>query len=338
MKTQAIGPLMIDIQGTELNELDRERLHHPLVGGLILFSRNYQDVAQLQTLVASIRKVRSPLLIAVDHEGGRVQRFRDGFSRLPPMSVLGTLWDESPKTAIALAEETGFVLAAELRACDIDLSFTPVLDLNYGHSSVIGNRAFHRDPRAVIELAGALIKGMAGAGMASCGKHFPGHGFVEADSHVAIPVDNRDMIAIAEGMEPFKHLPLAGVMPAHVIYPQVDGSPAGFSRKWLDILRQGLGFSGVIFSDDLSMEGASVAGGIIERADAALAAGCDMLLVCNAPESVDKVLTHYTGRMEPLVSERISNLIPKHPGMDIKALKRHQRYLAAAKSLAELVV
>lgn len=338
MKSQALGPLMIDIAGTRLTELDRERLRHPLVGGLILFSRNYVDVAQLQALVASVREVRDPLLIAVDHEGGRVQRFREGFSRLPPMSLLGTLWDDAPAVAVSLAEETGYVLAAELRACDIDLSFTPVLDLNYGRSSVIGNRSFHANPEAVIELAGALIKGLHSVGMAACGKHFPGHGWVEADSHVSIPVDDRPLELIAEGMEPFKRLSLDAVMPAHVIYPQVDGLPAGFSRKWMDILRGGVGFGGVIFSDDLSMEGASVAGGIIERVEAAVAAGVDMLLVCNAPESVDQLLTHYTIPVEVSVSDRLAALLPRKKALAIEALKRNKRYLAASKNLAEMVV
>lgn len=338
MTSQALGPLMIDIQGTTLTPLDKERLSHPLVGGLILFSRNFVDIPQLKALIADVRKVRDPLLIAVDHEGGRVQRFREGFSRLPPMALLGTLWDDSPSVALSLAEETGYVLAAELRACGIDLSFTPVLDLNYGRSSVIGNRAFHAKPAAVIALAGALIKGMHSVGMAACGKHFPGHGWVEADSHVAIPMDDRPLEAIAEGMEPFKYLPLDAVMPAHVIYPHVDSLPAGFSRRWMEILRGGLGFEGLIFSDDLSMEGASVAGGILARVEAAVAAGVDMLLVCNSPGSVDELLTHYTGQPDPALSERIMALLPTKRGASISTLKQTKRYQQASKNLAELVI
>ena len=262
--------LMIDIVGSELSSLDRERLNHPLVGGVILFTRNFSSPNQLKRLCAELHALRTPrLLLAVDHEGGRVQRFRSGFTRLPAMRRCGELWEKDRAAALAAARAIGFVLAAELRAQGIDLSFTPVLDLDYGSSEVIGDRAFHRDPLIVAELADALIEGLRQAGMAACGKHFPGHGYVTADSHVAIPVDQRSRAGLADDMQPYRSLRLDAVMPAHVIYPQIDGRPAGFSPVWLKILREEFNFDGVIFSDDLSMQGASVAGGIVERAQAA---------------------------------------------------------------------
>jgi hypothetical protein len=230
-----LGPLMLDVAGTELTDDDRRRLAHPLVGGVILFSRNYRDPAQLAALTAEIHALKSaPLLIGVDHEGGRVQRFREGFTRLPPMRAFGEIWNDHPQRARELARETGYVLASELRAHGVDFSFAPVLDLDYGASSVIGDRSFHADPHAVFQLGQAVMLGMKDAGMAACGKHFPGHGFVKADSHVAIPVDERTLadITIAD-LVPFRLMieaGLAAVMPAHVIYPQVDEQPAGFSR------------------------------------------------------------------------------------------------------------
>ncbi|MGE5027322.1 MAG: beta-N-acetylhexosaminidase [Betaproteobacteria bacterium] len=292
----ALGPVMLDVLGTELTDEERKRLKHPLVGGVILFSRNYVSQAQLSRLTAEIHALRNPhLLIAVDHEGGRVQRFRDGFTRLPPMRELGMIWDEHPGRARTLAHQAGWVLAAELRASGVDFSFTPVLDIDYGASGVIGDRAFHRDPQAIAELAHGLMLGLKQGGMAAVGKHFPGHGFVRADSHLEIPVDERDYADIEmDDLIPFKQMidfGIAGMMPAHVIYPKVDQRPAGFSSVWLkEILRGELGFDGVIFSDDLSMEGASVAGGVVQRAEAALHAGCDMVLVCNKPQSADELL------------------------------------------------
>lgn len=289
-----LGPLMIDMAGLQLSALEREQLRHPLVGGLILFARNFQDIQQLTCLCAEVHALREPpLAIAVDHEGGRVQRFREGFTRLPAMRLLGQQWDENPVEACKTAHEIAYLLAAELRSCGVDLSFTPVLDLDYGHSSVIGDRAFHSDPQAVHELAQAFIKGLHAAGMIACGKHFPGHGHVAADSHVAIPVDTRSLAELAADMQPYRDLALDGVMPAHVIYSQVDTQPAGFSKLWLNKLRQEFAFDGVIFSDDLSMEGASVAGDVVARAEAAWAAGCDMLLLCNAPDSVVDVLQRW---------------------------------------------
>lgn len=295
------APLIIDIAGTELTPADRMRLAHPLVGGMILFARNWQDRGQLLALTADIKAVRSDLLICVDHEGGRVQRFRtDGFTHLPPMRALGQMWMDDGQgakrregsgalRAMDAATAAGYVLASELRACGVDFSFTPVLDLDWGESGVIGDRSFHRDPRVVTALAKSLVHGLLQAGMAHCGKHFPGHGFVQADSHTDIPVDRRGLQAIlADDAAPYPWLAsvLTSVMPAHVIYPKVDKRPAGFSAKWLqDILRGRLRFDGAIFSDDLSMQAArQLDGQTLDFTDAAieaLNAGCDMALLCN---------------------------------------------------------
>jgi beta-N-acetylhexosaminidase len=289
------GPVMLDVEGATLNDDDVRRLSHPLTGGVILFARHFQSRAQLVALTDAIRAVRDDLLIAVDHEGGRVQRFRtDGFTVLPAMRRLGELWDKDVLFATKIATATGFILAAELRACGIDLSFTPVLDLDYGQSEVIGDRAFHRDPRVVALLAKSLSHGLALAGMGNCGKHFPGHGFAAADSHVALPVDDRPLEAILrEDAAPYDWLgmSLASVIPAHVIYSQVDDKPAGFSRIWLqEILREKLRFTGAIFSDDLSMEAARAGGTLTDAARAALEAGCDMVLICNQPQAAEVVL------------------------------------------------
>ena len=287
------APVVLDIAGTTLSKHDRRRLKHPLTGGLILFARNWVDRAQLTDLCAEIKSVRPDVLICVDHEGGRVQRFRtDGFTHLPPMRALGELWMKDANSAMAAqdaASACGHVLAAELRACGVDLSFAPVLDLDHGSSGVIGDRAFHRDARVATMLAKAVAHGMLRAGMAHCGKHFPGHGFAAADSHVAVPVDGRSLKAIlADDAAPYGWLSstLTAVMPAHVVYPKVDARPAGFSRRWLqDVLRGQLGFTGAVFSDDLSMEGARhLDGGTLTYAEAAveaLEAGCDLVLLCN---------------------------------------------------------
>lgn len=281
-----LGPVMLDLAGLTLDATDREMLKHPAVGGVILFKRNYASPSQLDQLTADIHALRSPpLLIAVDHEGGRVQRFQDGFTRLPPMRAVGGVYDRDPGLAENLAGAIGVVLASELLGHGVDLSFAPVVDIDFGASEVIGDRAFHGTPQGVARLAASLVRGMARVGMGAVAKHFPGHGFVRADSHVAVPVDERPLAEIeANDLAPYRTLiaaGLAGVMPAHVIYPKVDSRPAGFSGVWLGrILRGELGFDGLIFSDDLSMEGASVAGGVVERGKAALDAGCDMILAC----------------------------------------------------------
>ncbi|MBV7539628.1 beta-N-acetylhexosaminidase [Acidovorax sp. sic0104] len=284
------APLILDVAGKELTDADRRRLAHPLTGGVILFSRNWEDRVQLLQLTSSIKAVRDDLLICVDHEGGRVQRFRtDGFTHVPPMRALGELWMKDALAATNAATACGYVLGAELRACGVDFSFTPVLDLDHGESGVIGDRAFHRDPRVAALLAKSLMHGLLQAGMANCGKHFPGHGFVKADSHTEVPIDRRSLKAIlADDAAPYPWLSttLTSVMPAHVIYPKVDSRPAGFSQRWLqDILRRQMRFDGAIFSDDLSMEGARRLDGQLvgytDAAIAALAAGCDMVLLCN---------------------------------------------------------
>ena len=284
------APLIIDVAGLALTDRDRERLAHPLVGGMILFARNWQDREQLEQLCAQVKDVRDDLLICVDHEGGRVQRFRtDGFTHLPPMRAFGELWMKDAMAATNAATAAGYVLAAELRACGVDFSFTPVLDLDWGESGVIGDRAFHGDARVAALLAKSLMQGLLQAGMGNCGKHFPGHGFVKADSHVDVPVDKRSLKAIlADDAAPYRWLSatLTSVMPAHVIYPKVDSRPAGFSSRWLNgVLREQLGFQGAIFSDDLSMAGARQIEGrqvsYTEAALVALNAGCDMVLLCN---------------------------------------------------------
>ena len=333
---QPLGPVMLDVVGKSLSDDDLRRLHHPLTGGVILFARNYESRAQVTALCAAIHHARPGILIAVDHEGGRVQRFRsDGFTRLPAMRALGQLWDRDVLQSCKVATALGYVLAAELRACGVDLSFTPVLDLDYGPSEVIGDRAFHRDPRVVTMLAKSINHGLLQAGMANCGKHFPGHGFVAADSHIAIPVDERDPKDILkEDAAPYGWLgmSLSAVMPAHVIYPFFDSQPAGFSRKWLSLLRDELGFEGVIFSDDLSMEGASVAGNVVQGAHAALSAGCDMVLVCNSPDKADQLLEG----LDPTVSldakrsaARIAALVPTSPPKTWDELQADPVYKAA---------
>jgi beta-N-acetylhexosaminidase len=296
------APIVLDVAGTSLNADDRRRLKHPLTGGLILFARNWESRLQLTALTAEIKSIRPDVLICVDHEGGRVQRFTsDGFTLLPAMRRLGALWERDGRDgpgggalkATDTATAVGFILASELRACGVDFSFTPVLDLDHGSSSVIGHRAFHRDARVATLLAKSLNQGLLMAGMGNCGKHFPGHGFVKADSHVAIPVDRRSLKAIlADDARPYEWLStsLTAVMPAHVVYPKVDARPAGFSSRWLnEILRERLGFTGAVFSDDLSMEGArTVEGrmlGFVDGAQLALGAGCDLVLLCN--QSVD---------------------------------------------------
>ena len=305
------APLIIDVAGLTLTKQDRQRLKHPLVGGIILFARNWRNREQLTGLCAEVKQIRQDLLICVDHEGGRVQRFKtDGFTHLPTMRTLGELWMKDALNATNAATACGYILASELRACGVDFSFTPVLDLDFGESSVIGDRSFHRDPRVTALLAKSLMHGLLQSGMANCGKHFPGHGFVKADSHTDIPLDKRSLKAIlADDATPYNWLSssLSSVMPAHVIYPKVDSRPAGFSSKWLgDILRGHCHFTGAIFSDDLSMEAARLLDGkrvsYTQAAVTALNAGCDMVLLCNQSvdggEAVDELIN---GMVEELV-------------------------------------
>ena len=293
------APVVLDVAGPALNADDRRRLQHPLTGGMMLFARHFESRLQLTELVAEMKSLRPDLLVCVDHEGGRVQRFRsDGFTPLPAMRALGELWMKDAMAATNAATAVGHVLAAELRACGVDLSFTPVLDLDHGPSAVIGDRAFHRDPRVAALLAKSLMQGLLQAGMGNCGKHFPGHGHVAADSHHAVPIDRRSLKAIlADDARPYDWLStsLTAVMPAHVVYAKVDHRPAGFSERWLkDILRGQFGFTGAIFSDDLSMAGArQVGGGELSYAEAAalaLSAGCDLVLLCNQSTAGSRVL------------------------------------------------
>ena len=338
----SLGPIMLDVVGTELSADDVRRLRHPLVGGVILFKRNFINNAQLNALTASIHAVRQPpLLIAVDHEGGRVQRFREGFTKIPPMREFGKIWDKNPKKAKALATAAGWILAAELRAHGIDFSFTPVLDMDYGDSLVIGDRAFHLNPQAINDLAFALMQGLKKGGMAAVGKHFPGHGFVAADSHVSMPVDDREFDQIAQhDMQPFRMLiddGIQAIMPAHVIYPKVDDKPAGFSSRWLQkILRQRLGFNGVIFSDDLSMEAASAGGDVTTRALAALNAGCDMVLLCNQPAMADELLANLIWTMPAQSLSRLARMHgQKHP-VSLDALHEKAEFVHAVHQVAQV--
>lgn len=281
-----LGPLMIDLKGAALATDEREMLAHPRVGGVILFSRNYENPQQLTQLCADIHAVRSPaLLVAVDHEGGRVQRFRNGFSVLPPPRRIGHEFDLDSRAGLELARRMGWLMAAELRACGVDLSFAPCVDLDYGVSEVIGDRAFHSRADAVSQLASAYMHGMRDAGMAATAKHFPGHGAVVADSHLALPIDRRGLADLEDDLAPYRRLianGLPAVLAAHVEFPAIDGVPASVSSRWIqDVLRGELRFQGVVFTDDMSMGGAAVAGDIVERSRRALLAGCDMVLICN---------------------------------------------------------
>jgi len=308
------GPLMLDVAGTELTVEDRELLVHPAVGGVILFTRNYESPEQLTALVDTIHTIRDPrVLVAVDQEGGRVQRFREGFTRLPPLSCLGTLYDSDKARAKHLAQTMGWLMAAEVRAVGVDISFAPVLDLDYGISRIIGDRALHRRPENVAELAHAYQAGMHEADMAATGKHFPGHGAVAADSHLDLPVDPRPYEDIVQwDMLPFErmiHYGLAAVMMAHIIYSEVDASPAGFSRFWVKaVLRDTLGFQGLVFSDDLSMAGAAFAGDHVARASLSLEAGCDMVLVCNDRDNAVAVAESLESYSNPVSHTRLARM------------------------------
>lgn len=338
----SLGPLMLDVRSTRLTDEDRQRLSHPLVGGVILFARNYENPDQLEQLCAEIHALKAPpLLIAADQEGGRVQRFKEGFTQLPPMRRLGEVWDEHPHRARELARDAGYVLGAELRARGVDLSFTPVLDLDYGSSTVIGDRAFHREPQAIVELAHALMNGLKEAGMGACGKHFPGHGFIAVDSHLALPMDERELVDLElADLRPFQALidfGLPAIMPAHVVYPKIDSRPAGFSPKWLkSILRQEMRFDGMIFSDDLCMEGAAVAGNMIERVGAALDAGCDMALICNRPDLADETLARLKHEWSAASRARLARLHGRPHPMCYADLLEQTAYTRARHAIAGL--
>lgn len=340
------GPLMLDLEGVQLTDTERLILRRPAVGGVILFSRNYQSPRQLLELTSQIRQIRPELLIAVDHEGGRVQRFRDGFTRIPAMARLGQLWRQDPKQGLALTHDCGWLFASELQAYGIDISFAPVLDIDCGISDVIGDRSFGVDSEAVETVAAELMSGMQQAGMATTGKHFPGHGAVAADSHLEMPVDPRPYDEIAEqDLKPFARFATAqpgeggalmdAVMPAHVVYSQCDQQPAGFSAFWLQqVLRQQLGFDGVIFSDDLSMAGAEIAGGYAERADAALQAGCDMVLVCNQPQAALEVL-EWLEQQGQVTAPRVKSMKSRQP-ISIEQLQGSGRWQRCRQQLAQL--
>lgn len=341
--TLARGAVMADVAAYELSAVDIERLQDPAVGGVILFRRNFQNVTQLKKLCGEIKKLRSPeLIIAVDHEGGRVQRFIDGFTRLPAMNVLGEIWSQqSPQVAQATAEQIGWVLATELAACGVDLSFTPVLDLDWGQCAVIGNRSFHRQPEIVSALALALQRGLNRGGMKSCGKHFPGHGFVVGDSHHVLPEDTREFSELEQkDILPFAILAkqgMAAVMPAHVVYPKVDSQPAGFSSFWLKtILREKLGFDGVIFSDDLTMAGACGAGGIRERAALSFKAGCDIVLVCNRPDLVDELRQDFRQPDNPKLAQRWQNMAATLSCSQAQEMMKTPEFVAAQLLTAKL--
>jgi beta-N-acetylhexosaminidase len=310
----SLGPLMVDIAGQTLSAEDREILGHPLIGGVILFTRNYSDPPQLAALIRELHELRSPpLLVTVDHEGGRVQRFRDQFTALPPARLCGNLYDRDSALGLRFTEQLAWLMAAELRAVGVDLSFAPVVDLDYGVSVIIGDRALHRDPVAVGELARAWLLGMRRAGMAACAKHFPGHGAVAGDSHNMLPVDERSLDEIRRrDLKPYQRLirlDLPAVMMAHVVYRQVDADPASFSRRWIGTeLRQELGFTGAVFCDDLSMRGAAGAGDYVARARTALAAGCDMLPVCNNRAGVVAILDGLGVDPDPVSQWRLARL------------------------------
>jgi len=335
-----LGPVMLDLRSLSLSPEEKDKLTHPAAGGLILFSRNYESPQQLMNLVGEIRAARPEILIAVDHEGGRVQRFREGFTRLPPVARYRETADRQSELSEAAAETAGWLMAAELRAVDIDFSFAPVLDVDSGISDIIGNRAFSRDPFEAATLARAFAKGMRRAGMAAVGKHFPGHGGVAEDSHLALPVDHRCLDEIENrDLQPFRALiefGLEGIMPAHVVYANIDERPAGFSPFWIqEVLRRRLGFDGIVFSDDLSMAGAAFAGNHVERARLALEAGCDMVLVCNMPDAAGEVLESLASHSSAERESRLQRMRGRF-SMDRSALLSSENWQRAVELIASL--
>ena len=336
-----LGPLMVDLEGSTISETEKKLLLQPEVGGIILFSRNFESVEQITALVDEVHRLRSPrLLISVDHEGGRVQRFHDGFSRIPAAAVYARIAKGDLDQARQLAENAGWLMAVELRACGIDFSFAPVLDLAHGLSGVIGDRAFHNKPTTVATLAYAFMHGMNKAGMQAVGKHFPGHGGVIEDSHVATAVDKRPLEELMQSdIVPFQYMiehKLAAIMPAHVIYEKVDEKPAGYSSFWInDILRRRLGFQGVIFSDDLSMKAACIVGGFGERADAALTAGCDMALVCNHLDGAIEAAEYIKGYTNPTSQLRLVRMHGTHE-IDWAALKQSEHWQEVSAQITTL--
>lgn len=335
------GPVILDLEGLVISAVERRRLLNPYVGGVILFSRNIANYEQLQDLVADIRRVRPDLLVSVDQEGGRVQRCREGFTRLPPMQVFDGLYDDDRDEALALARDCGWLMACEVRATDIDFSFAPVLDVDDRFCSVIGDRSFSSDADRVTALSSAFIDGMHDAGMAVTGKHFPGHGSVTGDSHLELPVDGRALIELeAKDLQPFNRLlaKLDALMPAHIVFPAVDAEHAvGFSKLWLQgYLREQAGYRGVIFSDCLTMAGAAAAGNYSERAEAALKAGCDVILVCNNPAGAEQVLKYLAEIEYPRASSRFVQMVPKGEAMDRLALQQQPRWQRIHKWLSGL--
>lgn len=338
----SLGPVMLDLRGVHLEDDEREMLAHPLVGGVILFSRNYTDPEQLQVLTRDIHAIRQPaLLIAVDHEGGRVQRFRQGFTQLPPCACYGEIYDEDKEAGLRAAENAGWLMAMELLCSGVDFSFAPVLDINQGISKVIGDRSFHSRGEVVVDLAKHFCRGMKKAGMPATGKHFPGHGGVKEDSHHAAPVDPRKFQDIvSRDMLPFERLinaHLQGIMPAHVLFSDVEQRPAGFSRYWLQqVLRGQLGFQGTIFSDDISMAGAEVLGSYTERAEAAIDAGCDMVLVCNNQKAAIKVLQTLNQRPSPAAQFRLIRMHGRKQEMTLGQLYANAEWKQVSESIRGL--
>lgn len=335
-----IGPLMLDIQSTVLSASDKTLLANKLVGGIILFSRNFESADQILKLTNEIKTINPSILIAVDQEGGRVQRFTQGFSKLPALNTLGALYQKDKQAAISYSYDLGELMALEVQSVGCDISFAPVLDLGYSTSRVIGDRAFSTKIEEIVVLGKAYVNGMRDAGMGATGKHFPGHGSVEADSHFDIPYDNRNLAQIKDkDLSAFSQLSvdLAAVMPAHIVYQQIDENPAGFSKIWLKkILREELGFNGVIFSDDLSMKGAEVVGDFKSRAELALEAGCDMILVCNDRPAALKVVEHLNNFQISLDSQnRIAKLLMKNAACGLDALKETSRWQRLNSSLQE---